>query len=64
GLLFIEQVLADRYRLREEINLLNEGPSATGGRPFFLFGPGFLSPLTLRASQFLFTLEAGGPTVR
>jgi hypothetical protein len=32
-----EQVLADRYRLREEKNPMNEGPSATGARPF-LFG--------------------------
>jgi hypothetical protein len=35
--LFIEQVLADRYWLREEKNSISEGPSATGGRPF-LFG--------------------------
>jgi hypothetical protein len=31
----LEQVLADRYRLREDKNSMNEGPSATGGRPFF-----------------------------
>jgi hypothetical protein len=37
GLLFIEQVLADRYRLREEKNSMKEGPSATGGRPFFVW---------------------------
>jgi len=36
GLLFIEQVLADRYRLREEKNSLNEGPLITS-RPFFYF---------------------------
>ncbi len=30
----LEQVLADRYRLREEKNSLSEGPSATGRRPF------------------------------
>jgi hypothetical protein len=34
GLLFIEQVLADRNRLREEKNSMKEGPSATGERPF------------------------------
>jgi hypothetical protein len=32
----LEQVLADRYRLREEKNSMNEGPSATGARPFFI----------------------------